>query len=268
MSWMKKRISKVFGQRAQEERDFIKRYVGDVSKNQMLAERLIILEQCTRIVRTGLEYDEKTGAIVKRYSVDERLAELDRMLRVGAIAWGRGGDRWVFAKMMMCWENLYGVWEDVRSMKAQHEERVTAERSQLVELEEKLQRYMEKAQRVQSEMYVTISGQIEAHQTPVLDRLMEVRELLGIVRNYIYNKQLKFDDLVDNFGMRELVPWGLKIVDVSFLSMDVAGQYTVLMQSMKGMMEGMGGFGQQGMQPFYKSKYGQAPQPLPEEGSE
>jgi len=156
-------LKKIFGKDKPilNERDELRRIGLDILRNETLYARILLLEEAVDTINN------------KSLPVEERINKLDRVLRLVALPWGRGGDRPIFLKMMVYWENILKVWRDMLAYKE------------------------------------------------------EVEKSEGVNREYID----KVARLVDLFGQREVIPYGLIILDAAWLSEDVAPQYAAILQN-------------------------------------
>jgi hypothetical protein len=140
---------------APDEKTQLKELGLDVLRSEALAWRLGFLQEFLEFMNRG------------DVSVEEKIKQLDKAIKLAAAPWGRGGDRGAFAKMMMHWELLLKGWRDYLALK-------------------------------------------------------EEAEKLGVEG---------LDKMIDRFGEREVIPYGMMILDVAWLHIDVAPQYAVVVQN-------------------------------------
>ena len=101
----------------------LKGYGLDFIKDQKIELRLALIDEIVTNIRRGKpKYHNKQIIGYEPMQVAEQINELDHLIRVGGMVWGRAGNRPAFMEMMINWEMLLKYWFDFLSMKAEIQE--------------------------------------------------------------------------------------------------------------------------------------------------
>ena len=222
------RIKTLFKKRFEEidERGNLAKYGIDVLRNELLQAR--ISESRTII-------EEIFGS----KDVADKIGLQEKLIRLITLPWGRGGDRAIFLEAMINYEMILSYWHGMYNMNKVIE-------AMGIETMNEAIRKLEMSQN----MITQQSGQAQM----LLQQQGVSAETYGRSPMKFFMPRGQVRQLLEDFGEREILPFGWIVYDIGWLSMDVAPQYAAIVQG--AVQPGT----QQSIQPFYKSEYGEKKQ--------
>ena len=159
----------------------------NIVKDEKLAGRLAVLEEL---------YDQIMGGRCKDIEcVKTRVLTLDKLIKVVAMAWGRGGDNPRFSEMIMHWEALKAMFFD------------------LVSFAEDNPTKKEEHEGIISRLVHSVTDKI----TKLVSEVLSVLDTVTIL---------------DNIAKRDLLPAGWVIVAVTFKEVDITPKHVMVIQNM------------------------------------